>query len=64
MMENVVQNRISELKRAIRILESHLEDNGSNLQPKQFELINNQLNIYKRELKIRTDYPTHFLTES
>jgi len=47
-----VQERITILENSIRILEEILKNLGKNN-----ELIQNRIKSYKRELRIREDYP-------
>ncbi|TXT65605.1 MAG: hypothetical protein BAJALOKI3v1_90048 [Promethearchaeota archaeon] len=48
-----------ELQRAIEILEDHLNKFGSNINSDQVSFIRDKLELYKREIKIRKDFPVH-----
>ncbi|MFO7797784.1 MAG: hypothetical protein ACQERB_03330 [Promethearchaeati archaeon] len=56
-MNNIVQKRITELQRAIEILEDHLNKFKHNINLEQVRFIQGKLDLYKREIKIRKDFP-------
>lgn len=56
-MENIVEKRIKELQRVIKILEDHLNQFRDNINSKHANFIQEKLELYKREIKIRKDFP-------
>ena len=56
-MNSIVQKRISELQRAIEILEDHLNKFKHNINLDHMKFLQEQLDLYKREIKIRKDFP-------
>jgi len=63
-MENGVQKRIIELQRAIKILEDHLDTFKDDINSQHMNFIQDQLELYKREIRIRKDFPVHLITSS
>jgi hypothetical protein len=63
-MDNRIEKRIMELQRAIEILEDHLNKYGSNINSDQVNFIRDKLELYKREIKIRKDFPVHLVRTS
>jgi len=56
-MVSKIQKRIDTLQLSIKLLEDHLHRYGHLITSKPRHFINNQINNYRRELQIRTDYP-------
>ena len=56
-MVSEVQKRIDTLQLSIRLLEDHLRKYAQLIRSKPLYFIKNQINNYRRELQIRTDYP-------
>jgi len=61
-MNNIIQKRIAELQRAIEILEDHLNKFKHNISLEQVSFLQGQLELYKREIKIRKDFPVVEIT--
>lgn len=56
-MVSEIQKRIDTLQLSIKLLEDHLHMYGHLITSKPRHFIFNQINNYRRELQIRTDYP-------
>lgn len=56
-MLSQVQDRIDKLALSINLLEDHLHKFGNQLLPRPLKFIKNQIKLFKREIRIRIDYP-------
>ncbi|MFX1419713.1 MAG: hypothetical protein ACFE9N_12400 [Promethearchaeota archaeon] len=57
-MMREIQNRINKLELTINLLEDHLQKYRHLIHPRPLKFIEGQINFYKRELKIRKDFPS------
>ncbi|MBA7621706.1 hypothetical protein ES703_29072 [subsurface metagenome] len=57
-MLSQVQDRINRLELSVNLLEDHLQKYGNQLQPRPLKFIQSQIVYFKREIRIRRDYPT------
>ena len=57
MLRREIEERIDGLEKAAGILEDHLGKFGHIMQSKPRDFITNQINAFKREIKIRKDFP-------
>jgi len=57
-MMREAQDRVNKVEIAIKIFETFVRKFGHQIAPKPLSFLTNQINFYKRELKIRKDYPS------
>lgn len=57
MLRKEIEERIDGLEKAAGILEDHLGKFGHMMQPKPLNFISKQINHFKREIRIRKDFP-------
>ena len=57
MLRREIEERIDGLEKAAGILQDHLGKFGHMMQPKPRDFITKQINAFKREIKIRKDFP-------
>ena len=57
MLRKEIEERIEGLEKAAAILEDHLGKFAHMMQPKPREFITKQIDCFKREIKIRRDFP-------
>lgn len=56
-----VKDRIETLEEAINMLENHLKEYGHLIKLNTYEFILKKIEAFKRELKIRKDFPLYHL---
>ncbi|MFX1274658.1 MAG: hypothetical protein ACFFBP_02720 [Promethearchaeota archaeon] len=52
-----IEDRISGLEQATEILRDHVFQHGHRMESKPLEFITKQIDNFKREIKIRKDFP-------
>ncbi|MHA2009561.1 MAG: hypothetical protein ACXABO_15235 [Promethearchaeota archaeon] len=57
-MMREVQDRVNKVEIALKIFETFVRKFGHQIAPKPLSYLTNQINLYKRELKLRKDYPS------
>ena len=56
-MLKVIEERIEGLEKAKNILEDHIKQHGVRMETKPRDFIAQQIQNFKREIKIRRDFP-------
>ena len=56
-----VKERINTLEEAVKMLEKHLNEYGHVIKLDTYEFILEKIEAFKRELKIRKDFPLYHL---